>query len=99
MTKLFVVNAKEWFDKLYWNSYFWLQIKELQDGKLVEIHNSFCNYWYGNHYQDVARAELRKLGKLKVLQEYSYGGYEYDFSDTSIDYNITQVTRKKDMKF
>lgn len=53
----YTATAKEWFDKVNGNSYFSVQIKNLENGEIIYIP---YQYGYGNHYQD----EVKKLLNL-----------------------------------
>lgn len=60
------INAKEWFDKTYGNSYFSAQIiidYGMDTEKKFELG---YQYGYGDHYIDMAKQKLQKEGLVPI---------------------------------
>jgi hypothetical protein len=53
----YIATAKEWRDKVNGNSYFSVQVKNLENGKIIYMP---YQYGYGNHFED----EVKKLLNL-----------------------------------
>lgn len=53
----YIATAKEWRDKKNGNSYFSVQVKNLENGKIIYMP---YQYGYGNHFKD----EVKKLLNL-----------------------------------
>lgn len=69
------VQAKEWFDRTYANSYFSARITlnyGMSDEKTVCLP---FQYGYGDHYMDMAGRELLRMG-LVPLTKYGNGSVE-----------------------
>ena len=63
------VQAKEWFDKTYGNSYFSARITINYGMKTERTIVMPWRYGYGDHYRDVAFQELKKRGYFKDSED------------------------------
>lgn len=63
------INAKEWFDKTYGNSYFSANITINFGMKTEKSFSMPFQYGYGDHYIDMAFQELKKKGFIKNANE------------------------------
>jgi hypothetical protein len=89
------VNALEWFDKTYGNSYFAANVVlnyGLKTEKTIKIP---FKYGYGDSYKYEALKELLKLDLVHGVVKYSHGGIEdiYTFCQRN---KITLKTSKKE---
>ena len=87
------INAKEWFDKVYGNSYFSAEIVinyGMNDSHTIKLP---FQYGYGDHYQFMAIKELQKQG-------FTDKKYLHDLRDDGIIVrtNMQRNCRKRDLK-
>ncbi len=66
MIKTIDINAKEWFDRINGNSYFSAIITTDYGTKTEKSYTLFLQYGYGEHYIQMARDKLNKLGIIKA---------------------------------
>lgn len=66
------ITAKEWFDKINGNSYFSALIDINYGLKGAYTIKLPFQYGYGDHYIDMAKAELNKLGLINI-EKYGNG--------------------------
>lgn len=75
MLKTIDIQAYEWFDKVYGNSYFAAIVTTnfgLSDQKQIKLP---LQYGYGDHYIDMAKMELHEQGFIN-LEKYGNGSME-----------------------
>jgi hypothetical protein len=89
------INALEWFDKTYGNSYFAANVTlncGLKTEKSIKLD---FQYGYGDHYKEIAFKELEKQGLIHDVKKYSNGMSEglWNFCQRN---KITLRTSKKE---
>lgn len=89
--KSLFVEAREWHDKTYGNSYFSARV--WIDGEIA--FTLPFQYGYGSHYESVAQQELVSQGYLPAD---SRGALSYTARQLGIDYYATKsVVNKREM--
>lgn len=92
------VLGRRWFQSLYGNTYFSASISI--NGETV--HKIDFEYGYGDHYLDQSFKALVKLGYIdnESKEYYNEAAWRYcDRKGIKLQSSVSDVTRKKDLKF
>ena len=91
------VNAKEWFDRTYGNSYFSMNVT-VDYG--METESTFyvqMQYGYGDHYRDMAFKELQKRGFIPEQQPMTSGWVYYRDNGIIARHHKQENCKKRDL--
>ena len=89
------VNAKEWFDRTYGNSYFSMNVTVNYGMKNATTFYVPMQYGYGDHYRDMA---IKELQKRKLLPKFKGSFWQYaDNKKIICRYNKQENCKKRDL--
>jgi hypothetical protein len=86
----FIVNGKEWLDRVNGNSYFSVRITRVKDSKILHIP---FQYGYGNHYIYVSLEEMIKAGWIPKKYKRRVFAYERE-NNYPIHAAITKASKR-----
>jgi hypothetical protein len=91
------IQAKEWFDKTYGNSYFAAKVTINFGMKGAETFTIPFQYGYGNHYEYIAFKELQKLGYIPEQKEMIPPWQYYRDNKIIVRTNKQENCKKRDL--
>ena len=91
MTVKFIIEGYRWFDKVNGNTYHTVYITDTRTNKLI-FNSNYMVYGYNDQYRHTALDELIKMGKFKEEDRFNH-----DYIRKYIYFNVTDVSRKKDL--
>jgi len=91
MTKKYLIEGFEWFDKANGNSYHSVNITNINTNKLIV--STGLNYGYGDQYEQTAYKELINLSLVKEKDRFNH-----ELNRKRFIYRKTENCLKRDLK-